>query len=68
MIKLKSFTENDFEQFILWVDSEEFIVQFAGPIFSYPITKAQLKSYIIENKQKAYKVIHYESNRAIGHA
>ena len=46
MIELKPFTENDFPIFKSWIHSEEELFQFAGPIFTYPLTDEQLTKYI----------------------
>jgi len=36
MILFEKFEKSDFDRLIGWVDSELFMVQFSGPIFSYP--------------------------------
>jgi hypothetical protein len=46
MVKLEGFDTNDFQQLINWVDTEEFLVQFGGPVFSFPLTIDQLDEYI----------------------
>jgi RimJ/RimL family protein N-acetyltransferase len=66
MIILEKFVENDFEKLISWVSSKEELVQFAGPIFEFPLSKEQLKNYISDQNVKAFKII-YENNH-IGHA
>jgi len=38
MITLEPFDREDFERLINWVDNEEILVQFGGPIFSFPLT------------------------------
>ncbi len=69
MIELKPFREEDFEALISWVGSEELLVQFAGPIFKYPLTVAQLEKYISDENRYVFKVINPEANGiAIGHA
>jgi len=50
MIKLEPFTSKDFLRLINWMDSERELVQFAGPIFSYPLTENQLTEYILIKK------------------
>ncbi len=37
MIKLEYFERNNFKQLIDWIDSEEFLLQWGGPVFSYPL-------------------------------
>ncbi len=68
MTELKPFKEDDFEKLISWVDSKELLIQFAGFIFTYPLTEEQLAAYIFDNKRHAFKVIDPEANETIGHA
>jgi RimJ/RimL family protein N-acetyltransferase len=69
MIKLAPFEKEDFEKLISWIDNEEELVQFAGPVvFKYPLTKEQLVTYISDDKRFAFKVIDAKTNETIGHA
>jgi len=68
MIKLEAFNENDFSRLISWIDSEELLVQFAGPIFSYPLTNSQLELYLDDKNRHPFKIIDKESNTIFGHA
>jgi len=67
MIKLEPFTNKDFSRLINWIKSERELVQFAGPIFSYPLTESQLNEYL--NKEELYpkKIIYIASGDIIGH-
>lgn len=67
MIKLERLTPNDFETFKSWIGSEEELVQFAGTIFTYPLTDEQLTRYITDTRRKAFKVIQEPSHEMIGH-
>lgn len=67
MIELKPFTENDFETFKSWVNSVEELFQFAGPLFSFPVTDDQLLNYIRMSDKKPYKVILKATNETVGH-
>ena len=67
MIKLEPFTENDFENLISWITSERELVQFAGPIFSYPLTKNQLNDYLTKEDLIPKKIVDIESGEVIGH-
>ncbi len=67
MISLEKFSECDFDRFIGWVDSEELMVQFGGPAFTYPVTHEQLKNYISDKSRKAYRVKDEDSDKIIGH-
>ena len=67
MIKLEKFTTQDFDRLINWIDNEEMLVQFSGPIFKFPLTNVQLENYITTENTFAFKVINLESNEVIGH-
>ena len=66
MITLQEFTPADFDRIKSWIDSEATLVQFAGPIFQYPLTDAQLHAYLEEPQRRVYKAMHQQ--QAIGHA
>ncbi len=68
MVKLEPFTNNDFAQLIAWVDTEELLMQFAGPLLHFPLRAAQLEIYIKEKKRYAFKVMDLSTNSSIGHA
>lgn len=68
MIKLEQFAEADFERLIAWVDNERLMYQFAGPIFTFPLTHAQLKAYTANDNRQVFKVIESSTGRVIGHA
>ncbi len=67
MIRLEKFIEADFARLISWIDSERFMYQFAGPIFTFPLTYQQLIRYITESNRQIYKVIEYDTDKVIGH-
>lgn len=72
MVELKFFERSDFNQLIKWVDSPEFLLQWGGPGFDYPLNDTQLEKYI-ENandnnsESLVYKVIDKETGDVIGH-
>jgi RimJ/RimL family protein N-acetyltransferase len=68
MITLESFEKEDFERLINWVNDEETLVQFSGPIFSFPLTIIQLEEYINDKKRLPFKVIDQSNKATIGHA
>ena len=68
MITLEPFDSNDFERLIKWVDNEEILVQFGGPLFSFPLTIKQLEEYESDQQRLSFKVIDKSSKRIIGHA
>ncbi len=68
MIRLEKFEKNDFNRLINWIDSEESMVLFSGPIFDYPITHVQLDEYINTDNRLTFRVVDINSSKIIGHA
>lgn len=68
MIRLEKFSESDFDLLISWIHSEEELIQFAGPIFSYPLTHSQLLTYLSDEKRNSFKVIDSKNGSVLGHA
>lgn len=68
MITLEPFDKKDFERLINWVDNEEILVQFGGPIFSFPLTIKQLEEYKNDKQRLSFKVIDQSNKTIIGHA
>lgn len=68
MIRLEKFTEDDFEQFISWMDTEKFMYQFGGASFTFPVTVEQLNNYIVDTAHRIYRVVDATTDRVIGHA
>ncbi len=67
MIKLEKFVESDFNTLISWINTEEDLIQFAGPLFSFPLTKVQLNGYIKMKNKKPFKIVLAETEKTIGH-
>lgn len=67
LIKLESLKRSDFKQLINWIDSEEFLIQWSGNAFTYPLNVQQLEQYIESTNTLAFKVIDEESKEVIGH-
>ena len=67
MLKLELFTKEDYARLISWIENEEELIQFAGPVFTFPLTEKQLEKYSEDNCRFAYKVIEINSNQTIGH-
>lgn len=68
MIRLEKFDKNDYDRLINWIDSQESMIQFSGPIFNFPITFEQLDKYINADNRLIYKVIKSDTSEIIGHA
>lgn len=67
MLKLLPFTIDDADQLISWFENEDSLVQFAGPIFTYPLTKEQIAVHLTDASRLIYKAIDQESSLVIGH-
>lgn len=67
MIQLLPFGPPDFDQLIAWISSNELLVQFAGPLFIYPLTHHQLERYIADKDRLVFKAVS-ASGATIGHA
>lgn len=67
MIKLETFKKSDFNQLIGWIDSEEFLIQWSGNAFAYPLNEQQLENYIESSNTLAFKVIDEKSKKVVGH-
>jgi RimJ/RimL family protein N-acetyltransferase len=67
MLKLEPFTPNDFSRLVRWVDTKSELVQFAGDLFTYPLSEDQLHAYLSQEKLVAKKIIHIESGEVVGH-
>lgn len=67
MIYLERFNTDDFERLISWAHSEEFLIQFAGSLFSYPLTEIQLTNYLQDSTRKIFRVALSENHNIIGH-
>lgn len=67
MIELVTFKEEDFDRFKSWIKSKDELLQFAGPIFTYPLTHEQLITYIHDNRRKSFKIVHTGTDEVIGH-
>jgi len=57
MIRLEHFKSKDFEYLLKWIDNEKDLVQFAGDMFSFPITETQIIEYLKDNNRFVYKVV-----------
>jgi RimJ/RimL family protein N-acetyltransferase len=72
MVELNFFEQSDFKQLIDWIESPQFLLQWGGPAFDFPLTINQLEKYI-ENANSdnsdtlIYKVIEKETKNVIGH-
>jgi len=68
MIQLVPFTRDDFADLISWTDSPETLMQYAGPIYSFPLTEEQLMAALADAQRMFYTVVETATARRIGHA
>nr|WP_141534940.1 GNAT family protein [Bacillus thuringiensis] len=67
MIKLETFKKSDYKQLINWINSEEFLIQWSGNAFTFPLDEQQLEKYIESVNTLAFKVVDEETSDVIGH-
>lgn len=67
MIKLEPFKRSDYKQLINWINSEEFLIQWSGNAFTYPLNEQQLEKYIESANILAFKVVDGKTSDVIGH-
>ncbi|TSI02583.1 GNAT family N-acetyltransferase [Lysinibacillus sp. BW-2-10] len=72
MIKLRFFERSDFQQLINWIETPEFLLQWGGPKFNFPLTEQQLETYLKDANNASssilvYSVIELETGNVIGH-
>lgn len=68
MVKLERFEETDYDRLISWIDSEEFMIQFSGPVFNFPLTREQLDIYLSADNRIVFRVLDSNTEEIIGHA
>jgi RimJ/RimL family protein N-acetyltransferase len=72
MIELQPFTKEDIPTLIGWIDSPEFLLQWGGPAFWYPLDEAQIRRQIDltvaqEPGMVAYKAVDVGTGQIVGH-
>jgi RimJ/RimL family protein N-acetyltransferase len=71
-IELKPFEWIDVTRLISWIKSPEFLLQWAGPIFQYPLDEAQLEKYFQGSEgtqpvRKIFKGVNTHDKGVVGH-
>jgi putative hydrolase of HD superfamily len=71
-IELRPFQRSDFPRLISWTTSAEFLLQWAGMQFDYPLEERQLEDYLNSAagdppKRKIFTVLNARSGEHIGH-
>ncbi|PFO65177.1 GNAT family N-acetyltransferase [Bacillus cereus] len=67
VVKLEPFKKTDFKQLMNWINSEQFLIQWSGNAFAYPLNEQQLENYIESSNTLAFKVIDEDSKKVVGH-
>lgn len=72
-IGLRPFERSDFAQLILWISSADYLMQWGGLLFQYPLSKFQLESYLqktggVKPERLIFKAVFLNSGIVIGHA
>jgi RimJ/RimL family protein N-acetyltransferase len=68
MIALTPFQPSDFPALIAWIDNKELLVQIAGTVLTWPLTDAQLQTYLDDPRSIAFNIVDTEKHKTIGHA
>ena len=68
MIRIEKFERAFYSDLISWVNSEEQLMQFAGPSLTFPLTNEQLDKSLNDKNRLAFRVVNDETNRSIGHS
>jgi RimJ/RimL family protein N-acetyltransferase len=66
MITLTKFNKSYYDTLISWIVSEEMLMQFAGPLFTFPLTYEQLDQSLSVTNRYAFSA--FENEIMIGYA
>jgi len=67
-IRLEQFGRENYADLVAWVESEEALMQFAGPLLRIPLTAEQLDVSLRDKNRIAFRVVDNETGQGIGHA
>jgi RimJ/RimL family protein N-acetyltransferase len=67
-IRLEKFGKENYADLISWIDNEEDLMQFGGPLFRFPLTPEQLDDSLNDPNRIAFRLVSNETNASIGHA
>lgn len=72
MIRLEFFTKDDFADLQKWINTEELMMNWAGGLFTFPLTEESLEWYISdtntpESGAYVFKVLEESTGRVVGH-
>ena len=66
MITLRPFSKQDMPSLISWIHSQEELVQFAGPVFEYPLNWEQMEKHLADSRRQVYAAIRPDTTETIG--
>ncbi|AZZ59506.1 GNAT family N-acetyltransferase [Riemerella anatipestifer] len=66
MIEIQKFKKENIEKLISWIDNAEDLMQFAGPKFTFPLTKSQILESLEDKNRFTFSV--KNKDEIIGHA
>jgi RimJ/RimL family protein N-acetyltransferase len=71
-VRLEPFAEGDFDRLIAWSPTPEFLLQWAGPAFTFPLDHPQLEKHLAASRQDppvslAFRGVDATSGEVIGH-
>lgn len=72
MVYLEPFSEPDFDRLIAWIPTAEFLLQWAGPLFTFPLNRPQLEKYLETCRESpparlAFCGVNTENGGVVGH-
>lgn len=72
VIELQPFHEQDVYRLLGWIDSPRFLVQWAGPGFSFPLDEGQFREHLLQTegpdpKLMAFKMVDTASQAMVGY-
>lgn len=68
MIELQIFTIDDAHALISNIKDERSLLQFAGPMYRFPLTEDQLEGDLSDENRTLFKIVDLENQNIIGHA
>jgi RimJ/RimL family protein N-acetyltransferase len=71
-VKLEHFTATDIDRLIAWIPSAEFLLQWAGPVFHFPLDRAQLMRHVAAAEKPSpdrliFKAVNPHTRETVGH-
>jgi RimJ/RimL family protein N-acetyltransferase len=72
LIHLEPFSEADFDRLIAWIPTAEFLLQWAGPLFTFPLNRPQLEKYLEACRESpparlAFRGVNTPNGEGLGH-